>query len=208
MCVLCVCVDWRGDKIKRHLSFVSEAPFAAKMVPPSSQAAAELGEVCVWCNTAPLCLYEALHVFHHIPAILIPSSVSLSKTVTQSLPRSLSLSICQSAVSHSLIQSVPRLLSPSVSRSFTHSIPLALFAHLTSRSLTHLHSPHPPIHHSTLLSCRFLPVSSRLWSAILLTRGTFHSLEAPRVLCFVACSSSLYFKPLQCFIPLGLEQFI
>lgn len=77
------------------------------------------------------------------------SKVSLSKTVIQSLPRSLSLSICQSAVSHSLIQSVPRILSLSVSRSFSHSMPLSLFAHLTSSSFTHLHLP--LIHHSTRL---------------------------------------------------------
>lgn len=94
---------------------------------------------------------------NNTPVILIPSNVSLSKTVTQSLPRSLPLSIRQSAVSHSLIQSVPRPLSLSVSRSFTHSIPLSLFAHLTSPSLTHLHSPPPPpvsspIHHTARLS--------------------------------------------------------
>lgn len=84
--------------------------------------------------------------------ILIPSKVSLSKTVTQSLPHSPSLSICQSAVSHSLIQSVPHFLSLSVSRSFSHCIPLSLFAHLTSPSLTYLYFP--PIHHSTLLGCQ------------------------------------------------------
>lgn len=93
---------------------------------------------------------------NNTPVILIPSNVSLSKTVTQSLPRSLPLSIRQSAVSHSLIQSVPRPLSLSVSRSFTHSIPLSLFAHLTSPSLTHLHSLPPPvsspIHHTARLS--------------------------------------------------------
>lgn len=107
---------------------------------------------CVQCNTALLCLYKAQLLFRHISVILIPSNVSLSKTVTQSLPHSLSLSICQSAVSHSLIQSVPRLLSLSVSRSFSHSIPLSLFAHPTSPSLTHLHFP--SIHHSTCLSCQ------------------------------------------------------
>lgn len=87
-----------------------------------------------------------------LPVFLIPSSVSLSKTVTQSLPRSLSLSVCQSAVSRSLIQSVLRLLSLSLSRSLTHSFPLSLFAHLTSLSLAHLHSP--PIHHRAHLSCQ------------------------------------------------------
>lgn len=115
-------------------------------------------QLCVQCNTALLCLYKAWLLFHHIPVILIPSSVSLSKTVIQSLPRSLSLSICQSAVSHSLIQSVPRLLSLSVSCSFSHSIPLSLFAHLTSPSLTHQHFP--PIHHSTRLSCQVLHYES------------------------------------------------
>ncbi|CAB1447095.1 unnamed protein product [Pleuronectes platessa] len=59
------------------------------------------------------------------PVSRVPSIVPLSKTVTQSLPRSLSLSICQSAVSRSLIQSVPLLLGPSVSGSFSRSIPLA-----------------------------------------------------------------------------------
>ncbi len=106
--------------------------------------------VCVQCNTAPLCLHKEQLLFQHIPVILIPSNVSVSKTVTQSLPRSLSLSICQSAVCHSLIQSAPRLLSLSVSLSLGHSIPLSLFAHLTSSSLAHLHFP--PIHHSTHLS--------------------------------------------------------
>ena len=105
---------------------------AANTALPQSQAIAEPREARVQCNTAPLCLYEARPLSHPCPVILIPSNVSLSKTVTQSLPRSLSLSICQSAVSHSLIQSVPRLPSPSVSHSFSHSIPLSLFAHLTS----------------------------------------------------------------------------
>lgn len=103
-------------------------------------------------NNAPLCPNTAHLFFHHISVILIPSKVSLSKTVTQSLPHSPSLSICQSAMSHSLIQSVPHFLSLSVSRSFSHCIPLSLFAHLTSPSLTHLYFP--PIHHSTLLGCQ------------------------------------------------------
>ena len=116
--------------------------------------------LCVFrCNTAPLCLHREKLRFQHTPVSLIPSKVSLSKTVTQSLPCSLSLSIRQSAVSRSLIQSVPRLLGLSVSCSFSHSIPLAWFAHLTSPSFTHLHFP--PIHHSTHLFARFLTVNNR-----------------------------------------------
>lgn len=145
----------------------------------------------VQCNNAPLCPNTAHLFFHHISVILIPPKVSLSKTVTQSLPHSLSLSICQSAVSHSLIQSVPHFLSLSVSRSFSHCIPLSLFAHLTSPSLTHLYFP--PIHHSFLVA-RFLTVSSLHWSGFL---SFYHAniLFSESLLCFVtfieACPSLL-----------------
>lgn len=55
--------------------------------------------------------------------ILIPAVVSLSNTVTQSLAHSfsLSLAVCQSAVSHSFIHSALKLLTLSVWSSFTHS---------------------------------------------------------------------------------------
>lgn len=94
-------------------------------------------------------------------------------------------------MSHSLIQSVPRLLSLSVSRSFTHSIPLSLFAHLTSPSLTHSPALSPHIHHFARLSCQvfFWPSAANFLSAKL-----FCSLKAARVffVCFVGpCSSSL-----------------
>lgn len=86
----------------------------------------------------------------HTPVILIPPNVSLSNTVTQSLTRSLSLSICQSAVSHSLIQSVPRLLCLSASRSCTRSMPLSWFAHLPPHSLTWPPPPTPTPPSSTV----------------------------------------------------------
>lgn len=151
---------------------------------------------------------------NNTPVILIPSNVSLSKTVTQSLPRSLPLSIRQSAVSHSLIQSVPRPLSLSVSRSFTHSIPLSLFAHLTSPSLTHLHSlpPSPPpsitLH---VLVARFLTVGRSLSVGLSLsTRETFYPLKSSSCfLCFAEPRSlSLRLNPLQRFILLDPERFI
>lgn len=123
--------------------------------------------------------------------ILILSKVSLSKTVTQSLPLSLPLSICQSAVSHSLIQSVPRLLSLSVSRSFSHSVPLSLYAHLTSSSFTHQHFPF--IHLSTRLA-RFLTVSSSLLASLFPPAVRVLTLwkKAPR---FLFRIPSLYLKP-------------
>lgn len=170
---------------------------------PYSQTVAEPSTACAQCNTAPLCLSKALLLLHHVPAILIPSSVSLSKTVTQSLSRPLCLSVCQSAVSHSLIQSV--------SCSLSLSIPLSLFAHLTSCSLTHLHFL--LIHHSTRLSCRVFRLSAAgFGQPLFLCRGNVLFSESPSCL-FVFCSaepwlSCLYFRPILGFILLGLEHFI
>ncbi len=139
--------------------------------------------------------------------IFILCNVSLSKTVTQSLPRSLSLSICQSAMSHSLIQSVPRLLSLSVSHSFSHSIPLSLFAHLTSPLLTHLHFP--PIHHRTRLSCQIFNCQQPALVSLSLYQGNFLFSESPSCFVFIEhCLSSQCVKTLQCFILIGHKQFI
>lgn len=69
--------------------------------------------------------------------LLLPAGVTLSNAVSQSLARSRSLSICQSAVSHCFIQSPPRPLSLSVWRSFTpRRASLLIGTHLTS-SLAH-----------------------------------------------------------------------
>lgn len=177
--------------------------------------------------TLPSCVFTRRWLlFHHTAVIFIPSNVSLSKTVIQSLSRSLSLSICQSTVSHSLIQLVPRLLSLSASRSFSHSIPLSLFAHLTSPSLTHLHSspPFPSITlHvlvATFFTVSFWSVSLSLYRCKLLLSeshlgfscfcGTSHELPVPQtsssLFCcslsssnsFTSCHSSLL---LLCFMP-------
>lgn len=151
---------------------------------------AEPSTVYVQCNTAPLGLYKTL-LFNHIPVILIPCNVSLSKTVTQSLPRSLSLSICQSAVSHSLIQSVPRFsVCQSAAHSVTPSLSPYLHTSLPPHSLTCTFSLSITVH---ILVVRFLTVSSMLWSAFLSTRETFNS----HVLCFVEpcrgpCTSDLF----------------
>lgn len=119
--------------------------------------------------TLPPCVFTR---HHHVPVILTPPDVSLSNTVTQSLARSLSLSIRQSAVSHSLIQSVPRLLSLSASRSFSHSVPLSLFAHLTSPLA---HSPALSLHPSQCTSqcCQVFRCEQPTLGSFSLYRGNF-----------------------------------
>lgn len=78
--------------------------------------------------------------------LLLPAGVTLSNAVSQSLARSRSLSICQSAVSHCFIQSPPRPLSLSVWRSFTarRASLLICTPHFLPRSLT---CTIPDIHH-------------------------------------------------------------
>lgn len=80
--------------------------------------------------------------------LLLPAGVTLSNAVSQSLARSRSLSICQSAVSHCFIQSPPPPppLSLSVWRSFTarRASLLICTPHFLPRSLT---CTIPDIHH-------------------------------------------------------------
>lgn len=105
---------------------------------------------------------------HGSAAALIVSSISLNKTVTQSLhfpipfPHPVSALPPQS-VSHLLAQS----LHPSLPICTPHF-----------RSLTHVHFL--PICHSTRLSCRFsrLPAAS-FGQPLCLYQGIFYSLKAP-----------------------------
>lgn len=172
---------------------------------PESQTIAVTSTVCVWCNTAPLCLYTAL-VPSHLPAILIPPEVSLSKTVTQSLSRPLSLSLSVSQPCP--IPLFSQCLAFSVCQSPAHSVTPSLSPYLHTSlppPLTHLHFP--PIHHSTRLSCQVFTCQQPTLASLSLYQVHFLSSESPS--CFLFFSlSCLYFKPPQCFIFFDLEQLI
>lgn len=92
-------------------------------------------------NTAPLWFWRSgcdAALGSSAPGrFLIPAGVTLSNAVSRSLPRSLCLSICQSAVSHCFIPPPPPPLAPPPSLSVCRSLAqhqglLFSFAHLTS----------------------------------------------------------------------------
>lgn len=99
-------------------------------------------------NTAPLWFWRSgcdAALGSSAPGrFLIPAGVTLSNAVSRSLPRSLCLSICQSAVSHCFIPPPPPPpLGPSVCQSAAHSLNSRGFSpHLHTSlpaRLTHLH---------------------------------------------------------------------
>lgn len=165
------------------------------------------------CNTAPVCPHRARHSLRHTSS---SHPVSRRQPISWLVPFSLSppLSVSQPRLPP-FIQPMPRLLSLSVPRSFTHSIPLSLFAHLASPS----HSPVSPafsshIHHFARLGCQFFssPSAANFLSAKLFLFSKsclciFFFFPSWFVLKDLARALSCL-EPPQCFLLLGPEQFV